>query len=112
MAGVSSIFARQLPPPRAVAGVSSAAVALLGEAGLGPAAEGVVVATSPRTLLSSDRVVVLSAILLATLPAPCATTAGTHVELVIVIQSTCEDIVTRGVLQGPATAPRTGLCIR
>ena len=50
--------------------------------------------------------------LLATFPAPGSATAGPYLEGAHGLQAACKDIVTRGILQGPAFAPRTLLRVR
>lgn len=103
--------ASRLPPPRAVAGVASAAIVFLFESGLRLAAEWVVMVLRSRQARTCHWVVIGPAILLSALPAPGAPTARAHVELPTRFKPAGKHIVARRILEGPAAAPRTLLCI-
>ena len=65
----------------------------------------------PRRLVSRARVDIDRAEFLAAFPAPGSATAGTDLEGTGSLESTGKDIVTRGILQGPALTPGTLLRI-
>jgi hypothetical protein len=89
----------------------SPAIILLIEPRLLLTTKGIVIIFRGWKPVTCDRINVLRTILLPTRPAPGPTTSLTHVEFVIVIQTTCEYIVTGGILESPAPTPRTLLCI-
>jgi hypothetical protein len=65
-----------------------------------------------RKLFTCRRIMVYVTILLTAYPAPCATTASSHVKLIVEIHATREDIVTCRILEGPSLTPRALLRIR
>ncbi len=87
-------------------------IVLLFEAGLRPAAKRIVMILGLGQRLSRPRVAVQRAVLLPAGPAPCPPTAGTDMELVVVVQAAGKDVVACIILQSPAAAPGTGLRIR
>lgn len=65
-----------------------------------------------RWILFTGRSVVIGrAKLLAALPAPGSATSGSYGEGTRSLQTASKDIVTRGIFEGPALAPRTLLCV-
>lgn len=91
--------------------VPSPAIILLLEPLLLLTAKGIVIIFRGWKPVTCGRINVLRTILLPTRPAPGPTTPLTHVEFVIVIQTTGEYIVTGRILERPAPTPRTLFCI-
>jgi len=102
---------RSLPPPRTMRTMSSPAILLLLESNLLLTTKGIVIILRGWKPVTRHRINVLRTILLPTRPAPRPTTSLAHVEFIIVIQTTCEYIVTGGIFQSPSPTPRTLLCI-
>lgn len=62
-------------------------------------------------LFACRRINIQRAEFIATFPAPGTATAGTYGKGARSLQATRKDIVTRGIFEGPAFAPRTLLCV-
>ena len=101
----------KLPSFCAVAAVASFAVVLLLESLLGLAAKGVVPVFCICSPLTGCRISVEAAVFLSAGPAPGLSTPLAHVEFILIVQAAGKDVVTRGILERPATAPGATLCI-
>jgi len=100
-----------LPSFCAVGTVASSAVVLLFESCVRLTAKRVVPVFCIWFALARYRISVESAVFLSTGPAPRLSAALAHVEFILVIEPTGKDVVARGILKGPAAAPRAALCI-
>lgn len=89
----------------------SSAIILLLEPRLLLTAKGIVIIFRLWKPVTRGRINVLRTILLPARPTPGPTTSLAHVEFIIVIETTCEYIVTGGILQSPTLTPGALLCI-
>ena len=95
-----------------MAAVSASAVTLLCEAFFCLTAKGIMPVLRIWPALARGRISIETTVFLSAGPAPGLSAPLAHVEFVLVIEATGKDIVTCGVFQRPAAAPRTlfGVC--
>ena len=101
----------KLPSFCAVRAVPSFAIILLFEPFLRPTAKGVVPLPCIWLALPRCRISIEAAVFLSAGPAPRLSAALAHVEFILMIKATGKDIIARGVLECPATAPGAAFCV-